>query len=143
MTDLGDIAQCDRCQKAFGYRIIHNGFNDTAYAYCARCEMIAFLSRWCSHIPKEVKLQVHRNITPDIEPFLQPCRCGGCFRSGASPHCPRCHAELSATAATKWIEENALGTKKGWRWQQNWTEMYSIIVEKQSANDNWIKQQNG
>jgi hypothetical protein len=139
MTDSETIGQCDQCQKTFGYRIIHNGFGDTAYAYCAHCGMTAFLSCWSSHIPKEVKLQVHQNITPDIEPFLQSCRCGGHFKSGTSPRCPHCHAEISAIAATKWIEKNALGTKKGWRWQQNWTETYAIIVENQSVNDNWSK----
>jgi hypothetical protein len=140
MTDSGTIGQCDRCQEAFSYRIIHNGFGDTAYAYCDSCGMVTLLSCWCNHIPKRVKLQVHRSITSDIEPFLQPCRCGGRFRSSASPRCPHCHAELSALAATKWIEENAPGTKEGWRWQRNWTETYSIIVEKQSVNDNWSEQ---
>jgi hypothetical protein len=46
-------------------------------------------------------------------------------------------------AATKWMEGNAPGTKKGWRWQQSWTETYSVIVEKQSVNDNWNEQRNG
>jgi len=137
MTDSKIIGQCDQCQKTFKYRIVHNGFGDTAYAYCDRCGMIALLSCWNSQLPKNVKLQVHQNITPDIEPFLKPCPCGGQFKSGASPRCPHCHTELSAEAATQWIETNAAGTKKGWRWQRNWVETYSIIIEGQCVNDNW------
>lgn len=32
----------------------------------------------------------------------------------------------SAEKATAWIEANAPGTKKGWRWQRNWIGTYAI-----------------
>src|SRR5690348_4681091 len=101
--------RCDRCQRTFGYWIIHNGFGDSAYAYCDRCGMVTLLSGWCKKIPKGAKLQIHRNIAPEVEPFLQTCSCGGHFRSGVSPRCPHCLAEISAESATKWIEANAPG----------------------------------
>ena len=52
-------------------------------------------------------------------------------------------AELTSCAygmclkATEWIEANAPGTKKGWRWQKNWTGLYCILVEERVTQDNW------
>jgi hypothetical protein len=39
--------------------------------------------------------------------------------------------------ATGYIETNAPGTKKGWRWQQNWRETYCIVIEDRVVNDNF------
>jgi hypothetical protein len=99
--------------------------------------MTAFFSVY--KIPKiDVKLKPFQAITPEIEPFLQNCSCGGKFRSGTSPRCPHCHCSLSATEATAYIEEaHAPAAKNGWRWQQNWTGLYCIIIENKSANDVW------
>jgi len=36
---------------------------------------------------------------------------------------------LSAVTATSYIESNAPGTKKGWRWQRNWSGLYGIVIE--------------
>jgi len=66
---------------------------------------------------------------------LKPCECGGFFRRGASPRCPNCDEALSAELASIYIERNAQGTAKGWRWQKNW--LYCIIVEGKVVNDNF------
>lgn len=133
-----DVGQCERCGVRFAYQIIHNGFNDTAYAYCDRCGMTAFVGGWHdSRRPKEAPLRIHEPILPETEPYLESCVCGGRFRHEASPRCPRCHEPLSAEAATEWIERNAPGTRKGWRWQRNWSGVYCLIVEQRFVENNW------
>jgi hypothetical protein len=85
-----------------------------------------------------IKLEPYQAITPEMEPFLQNCSCGGKFRSGTTPRCPHCHCSLSATEATSFIEAQAEGAKNGnWRWQRNWTDLYCIIIENKSVNDVW------
>lgn len=71
----------------------------------------------------------HHEINSEIEPFLTPCFCGGHFRKGATPRCPDCGMTLSAESATNYIEKNAPGTAKGWRWQRNWSGIYCIAIE--------------
>jgi hypothetical protein len=56
---------------------------------------------------------------------------------GAAPRCPHCHDTLSAEFATSYIEANAPGAKKGWRWQRNWSEMYCIVIEDKRVMDNF------
>jgi hypothetical protein len=41
--------------------------------------------------------------------------------------------------ATEYIEPQAEGTKKGWRWQRTWTGLYSIIIEDSVVHDVWKK----
>jgi hypothetical protein len=135
---MNDKGKCEHCGTAFNYRLIHNGFNESAYAYCDTCGMTAMLDGW--KIPEPIKMRVHQEITPDTEQHLAPCTCGGRFVHASSPRCPKCLKPLSAEKATVWIEENALGTKKGWRWQKNWTDCYAILIEDRVVNDNWKKQ---
>jgi hypothetical protein len=129
--------KCEHCLAAIPYYIIHNGFNDSAYAYCDSCSMVCILSGYFAKIPKNAHLKIHRNITPDIESYLQPCPCGGHFKSGVSPRCPTCKGLLSAELAATYIEANAPGTVKGWRWQRSWTELYSLTIANQVVYDNW------
>jgi hypothetical protein len=131
------IGVCEHCRKNFGYYVVHNGFNDSAYAYCDTCEQTTILSRWHNPIPPDVKLRVHRRISSDIEPFLKACPCGGTFRADAGPKCPYCHQALSPLLAREYLEANAPGTKSGWRWQNNWSDVYSIIIENQCVDDWW------
>ena len=79
-----------------------------------------------------------QEICAELEPYIQPCDCGGYFRKGSSPRCPKCGQALSAVDATGYIEANAPGTKKGWRWQKNWHETYCIIIEDKVVNDNFV-----
>ena len=126
---------CDRCDQTFEYRLIHSGFNDTAFAYCDSCGGVAFLSIY-SRKPPGVVLDFG-TIAPEVEPFLAPCDCGGRFRADAAPRCPNCHQPLSAERATAYIEANAPGTAKGWRWQRAWHGLYALVVENRSVENPW------
>jgi len=44
---------------------------------------------------------------------------------------------LSAELAADYIEAQAAGTAKGWRWQRSWDGCYCIIIENRVTNDNW------
>jgi hypothetical protein len=100
--------------------------------------MTSILSLWNKHWPKlPPSCFPHREICADFEPFIRPCTCGGLFKKGASPRCPLCHRELSAEAATSFIEKNAAGTKKGWRWQGNWNDTYCIVIDNKLVTDNF------
>jgi hypothetical protein len=131
------IGQCDQCKQKFSYALIHNGFNDTAYAYCDSCGCTAFFDAWKPR-PNDIPMQFHQCIGKEVEGFIRPCVCGGHFKAGASPRCPHCKHELSADLATTYIEANAPGTAQGWRWQKNWTGLYAMIVEKLVAKDPWL-----
>ena len=135
MARRHDIGVCEHCKKQFGYFLIHNGFNDSSYAYCDACGLTALFNLYT--VPKGISLKPHQIITPEIEPHLAPCQCGGAFRASAVPRCPHCQQPLSAVLATDYIERQAEGTKKGWRWQQSWTSLYSIIIEDRVVRDVW------
>ena len=36
---------CESCGHSFDYMLIHNGFNDSAFAYCDSCGMTALFDR--------------------------------------------------------------------------------------------------
>ena len=133
----GDTGHCGECGRSFRYDLIHNGFNDSAYAYCDRCGKTSILSGWHEGVPEGAGLKLHQVIGQGVERFLCLCECGGSFRRGAAPRCPHCRAELSAAGATEFLEKNAPGTKQGWRWQQSWEGLYCIIIEGRSISDNW------
>ena len=137
MARKHDIGDCEHCKKQFGYYLIHNGFNDSAYAYCDTCGMTELLDGWKGPKTGEFQMLLHQNITQEVEPFLAPCQCGGFFRAGASPRCPHCRQPLSADRAADYIERQAKGTKKGWRWQRGWTSLYCIIIEDKVVHDVW------
>lgn len=133
---------CEACGKLFGYYLIHSGFSDCSYAYCEKCGCTSVLMYWSwDRSPNTPKLPSGRppqqEICANWEPYLLPCKCGGQFKKGASPRCPHCHSPLSAVRATAWIEANALGTKVGWRWQQNWHTTYCIVVDNNMVTDNY------
>jgi hypothetical protein len=135
MARKHDIGDCEHCNKKFGYYLIHNGFNDSAYAYCDACGMTALLDGW--KVPKNVPMALHQIIAAAIEPHLAPCQCGGSFRADAWPRCPHCQQPLSADRAAGYIELQAEGAKKGWRWQRAWTGLYCIIIEDRVVRDIW------
>jgi hypothetical protein len=135
---MAAIGACSTCGGSFEYELVHCGFADFGYAYCERCGQTALLDGWFPKIPTGAHLRIQQVIEPTTEPYLKPCPCGGVFRSSASPRCPSCHVPISAEQATAWIEANAPGTKVGWRWQQNWTGTYAIVIEWQRVCDNWL-----
>ena len=130
MTRTG---MCDHCGRTFSYVLLHNGFNDSAFAYCDKCGRTAVMAAW-SKKPTEVIFQ-QGTLPAHLEGLLAPCECGGKFRVDASPRCPHCHEPLSATLATEYIERNAPGTVKGWRWHRSWKGLYAMIVEGQMIKD--------
>lgn len=137
MTRRKDKGVCEHCHKTFGYHLIHNGFNDSSYAYCEKCGMTALLD--LRQVPEGIRVEPYKVVTKDIESHLLPCLCGGSFQVGASPRCPHCLEPLSPVLAVEYIEAQAEGTKKGWRWQQSWTDLYCIIIEDRLVKDVWRK----
>jgi hypothetical protein len=132
-----DNGLCDACGHAFAYQLIHNGFNDTAFAYCDRCGSTALLSGYFKGVPPAAKLAIYGPVNAEAEGLLKPCACGGSFRHDAAPRCPHCNTVLSAEKARAYIEKNAPGTSRGWRWQGSWSGLYCIIVEGRSVENNW------
>jgi hypothetical protein len=129
--------RCENCRREFGYYLIHNGFNESCYAYCEDCGATAILDSLYKDRAQE-GLPRHRAITVRGERFLLPCQCGGAFRAGASPRCPHCHKALSAELATNYIEANASGTSQSWKWQRNWDGLYCIVIEDRCIENNWV-----
>ena len=110
---------------------------DCVYAYCDSCGKTAILSMWDKRFPKLPNFAGQQEMCAAMEPYVQPCECGGVFKRGASPRCPHCNRALSAELATSYIESNAPGTKKGWRWQKSWSGVYCIVLEGKSVGDNF------
>jgi len=133
---------CDNCGELFPYYLVHCGFSDCSYAYCDSCGVTALLSVWQpvqrKQLPKLPKCVSHQEICATWEPFLLACVCGGRFKKGAVPRCPKCKHPLSAQSATDYIEKNAPGTKKGWRWQRTWSGLYCIVVANKMVEDNFL-----
>jgi hypothetical protein len=137
MTQKESMEVCEHCRQTFKYSLAHCGFGDCAYAYCDSCGKTAILSMWYERIPELPNCPWQQEMCAAWEPYLQPCACGGTYKNGASPRCPHCSQTLSAGAATVYIEPNAPGTKKGWRWQRNWHETYCIVIENRVVKDNY------
>ena len=133
---MSNIGTCETCAHQFSYDLLHNGFNESAYAYCDHCGCTALIDAWTSH-PAEAPIKFHQAIGREVEPFLNSCSCGGHFRAGAAPRCSNCNTSLAADAAASYIEGNAPGTAKGWRWQGNWTGLYCIVVDGRVVRDPW------
>jgi hypothetical protein len=130
--------ECEHCRQQFRYSIYHCGFSDCCYAYCEKCGSTAVLSMWNPVVKKLPGIfPWQHEINEASEPYILACECGGHFRAGASPRCPHCYEPLSADLATEFIERNASGTKKGWRWQRSWHGTYCIAIENKIANDNY------
>jgi hypothetical protein len=127
--------KCEHCNWNYDYKLIHNGFNDSSYAYCESCGMTALLDGW--KVPNGFPFDSHGVIAETTEKYLQLCKCGGYFKHDASPRCPHCNKVLSAEFAGKLIQKNAPGASKGWRWQKSWSELYCIIIEDKIVRDNW------
>ncbi len=126
---------CDKCGEAFQYYLIHNGFNESAFAYSDSDSYVALLDGW--KVPIGISLRPHDQIEQTIENYLSPSPLGGLFRSGASPRCPSCNQPMDPEKAADYIERDAPGTAKGWRWQRSWNGVYCIVINDMVVHDNW------
>jgi hypothetical protein len=132
------IGSCEHCHEPFRYAIYHCGFGDCSYAYCDLCGQTAILSMWDKSWPELSDCEVQQEICSAMEPLLKSCECGGRFKKGSAPRCPHCTERLSADSAASYVEANAPGTKKGWRWQRNWRGLYCMVVEGKRIDNNWL-----
>jgi len=131
--------KCETCGEKFKSELIHNGFNDSAYAYCSKCGITGLIDGWRKDIPESANFKAHGQITEETQMLLAPCECGGTFLRGSSPRCPKCRNELSPDAAATWIEDQSPGTEKGWRWQNTWDGLYAIVVNDKSVELAWVE----
>jgi hypothetical protein len=129
---------CEHCGATFSYYLVHNGFNDSTYAYCDTCGRTAILSLSTmeERIGKLPRLVVP--IPNALEQHLVSCGCGGRFRAAGVPRCPACRESLSPESATTWIEGNAPGARHGWRWQRSWHGLYAIVIGENEVFDPWV-----
>jgi hypothetical protein len=128
MSRVDGVGSCEHCGYAFPYYLIHNGFNDSSFAYCERCGRLALLSRLELENGLGRALDVLLPLPLEAERLLRPCDCGGAFRWQAPARCPSCREPLSADMAAEWIERNATGTKAGWQWQRTWDGLYALAI---------------
>ena len=128
---------CEHCGSVFPYEIVHNGFNDSTSAYCDRCGTTAVLNLVGLQKRLVVMPKLVVPISAEIENLLLPCACGGQFRGDAPARCPTCGKALSAQVAAKWMEQNAPGAQRGWRWQRTWAGLYALIIAEKVVFDPW------
>jgi len=134
------IGKCGNCDGSFEIEIFHCGFGEESYAYCDTCGTTCLLSCWSKLWPQGVKCS-QGEIAPEMEPYLRACLCGGRFTKGNSPRCPLCKTPLSADEAAEYLEAQAPGTKRGWRWQRNWSGTYAAVINHSRVVDHfrsWI-----
>jgi hypothetical protein len=112
MTDRVDGYETCPSGHRFPYMLVHNCFNDTAYAYCDSCGITTLLGGWDdTRRPAAAPLRIQGPIQIETEPWLESCACGGHFTANAEPRCPECRVTLSAEGASTFIENNAPGTR--------------------------------
>ncbi len=133
---MGLNGNCSSCKQTFEYRLV-SGFNDSAYAYCDLCGLTALFNVYSKSVPKGRKLDIGAPIPSVLEEFVSQCSCGGHFSGSAKPRCTHCHEVLDALEATRFIESNAPGATKGWRWQRTWTGSDAIIIGGRVIEDPW------
>lgn len=128
--------RCPACERSFTAELIHNGFNDSSYAYCAKCGRVALCSHWTW--PASLPTADYAVLPAEVIPFLQPCPCGGLFHTHAMPRCPHCRTALNPMTATPWIEA---ASAPGWHWQQSWLGLYALVIQGEALRDPWLSPQ--
>lgn len=139
MRRVDGTGRCEHCGVTSPYEMVHNGFNDSAFAYCDRCGRVAIVDL----VEIERRLgQVPALVTPlpeEVAEHLASCTCGGSFKGDAPARCPSCHKALSAELAAAWIEAQASGAKGGWRWQRSWPALYALILGERVVFNPWSR----
>ena len=134
MSRVDGRGRCESCRAVFPYEIVHNGFNDSMFAYCELCGTTAIVNvleaeRRLGELPR-----VLAPIPSIVETAIQPCSCGGRFRGDAPARCPSCYAALSADRAAAWLEAG----RAGWQWQRSWAGLYALILGGRVVFDPWL-----
>ena len=130
---------CASCREMFSFELIHNGLNDTCYAYCGTCGTCALFD----YPYQKPECQPHwQNALPassELLAFAKRCDCGGIFDANAIPRCPHCFAALSATELTPAIETASFGTSVDWGCQGSWDGPYSFVTNGRLTENPWRK----
>lgn len=82
MARQQSIGTCEHCQHQFGYWLEHCGFGDCVYAYRGSCGKVAVLSQWDKRMPKLPNCPGLQEMCSAMEPYVQPCECGGALGEG-------------------------------------------------------------
>lgn len=123
-------ASCEHCNATYHYALWHADFGGFSYCYCDTCGMLATIDYRNPHMALLPYTQLlHQQMDVLWEPYLDPCSCGGSFRCGSMPRCPRCGLTLSAETAGYYIELNSGKIARDWKWQRNWTDSCCIAIE--------------
>lgn len=144
MDTQGTVA-CLGCRRNLRYRFIHNGFNESVYAYCDSCGKLATLDTNNGHVPRLVSQRDRDDwasaIDTSFESELEPCACGGRFCRGAAPRCPYCRRSLTLddfrdppSFATRVLCR--LGLSRTWLGPRSWTGLYSVVIEDNRVDNN-------
>lgn len=134
------VGTCDHCRKSFHFYLIHNGFNESRYAYCDRCGITAILNLYFSKSSQfSPGKMIHGRIPPEIGQHLLSCSCGGQFVSAAMPRCPHtaikhCRQLRLPLGSTRTLPAQ----RGGWRWQRSWAGLYCIVIEHSLVQDNFV-----
>lgn len=131
------LGWCDKCRIEFNFSAIHNGFNETTYAYCDTCGKTCFLEEYFKEIPEKCKwffdtAQRYEKISERLEPYLEKCSCGGNFRRNAVPRCPQCRQKLDPLEVNKHVKSD-----EKYKWQNDWTGIYAMIIKDNKVYNNW------
>ena|SRR5690348_16064586 len=123
--------ECENCGQSFHWYPVHNGFNQSFYAYCSGCGSTAILDFWgtpLTHHPAVAKL-VGGAIPNEIEGLLEPCSCGSRFCTSARPRCPHCDHELLPRAAGACeAASQPQRTRRDWPLTWNPAQVYCVII---------------
>jgi len=126
---------CHQCGAEFPYMLIHNGFNESAYAYCGGCGRLGLLSLWTFR--EACLAPEHGPIEESCIPDLAACVCGGRFSARAAPRCPGCGNELDPELVAGTIEAQAPGARNGWRWSRTWSGIEALAVSHPPVDLAW------
>jgi putative hemolysin len=131
--------QCDSCGVAFDWYPIHNGFDNSFYAYCSGCGTTAILDFYGTPLtqhPAVAKLPTGE-IPQEIEYLLQSCSCGSRFQAGAKPRCPRCAHELLPRAGANGGSSSVAPQRRNAGWPLTWNpaQIYCIFINDKVVNN--------
>src|SRR5215469_13380532 len=133
MTRKDGDEVCEHCQSRFEYWLCHCGMVESMYAYCDSCGKTAVLSEWDKRMPRLRDCPGQQEICAAMESYLLLCDVEVVSKK---ERLLDLHI-LSAELATSYIEANAPGSEKGWRWQRSWIGMYCIVIEDKRVMDNF------